>query len=69
MRRLRFLYEQSVDIAQGVVSTGYKGARDHGCLCGETPELMPGATYYAHGVLKGGTPSRLESLREIIVDT
>jgi S-adenosylmethionine synthetase len=65
-----YLHGQSVDIAQGVVSTGNEGAGDHGYVCRETPELMPGPTYYAHGILKRWysiPPGKLA--RKVTVDT
>jgi hypothetical protein len=51
-----YLHGQSVDISQGVVSTGNKGAGDQGITFGyaygATPELMPMPIYYAHRILE-----------------
>ena len=63
-----FVHKQSVDIAQGVDSSGNKdeGAGDQGLMfgyaCRETPALMPAAIYYSHKILRLMSKARHEKI-------
>jgi hypothetical protein len=67
-----YLHGQSADIAQGVVSTGNKGAGDQGIMpgyvCRETPELMPAPIYFAHRILKNCAYPCITDFRDTAVD-
>ncbi|PJK29789.1 methionine adenosyltransferase [Minwuia thermotolerans] len=59
-----YLHEQSMDIAQGVDSTGNKdlGAGDQGIMfgyaCRETDSLMPAPIYFSHRILQSMAKAR-----------